>query len=250
MRIVTNAELAKRNRKIATMLFFASLIILISGFFVANGQLLGIDSLETFDPIIYVSVMPVVLLVGFTSTLISVRMTNLWVRQPRPEDVIQNNLKGLSKKSALYNYFHFPARHVLVCPQGIFVIITRFQDGRFTVKGDRWKTHRGFISQIFTIFRLDGIGNPTQEAQDAAAYIQSIVEGYDPDIKVQPLILFVDPRAELEIEDPVVPVLYGDPKREPSLKNYLRDIDKEENSGPENLAEFIQEFEDATLILE
>lgn len=248
MRIITNEKLVQRNKRIATWLFFISLAILFGGFFLANGQLLGIEALEQIDPEFYVTVMPFVLIIGFTATLVSVRMTNLWVRQPRPEDAIQFGLKGISNKSALYNYFHFPARHVLICPQGVFAIVTRFQEGKFSVKGDKWRTKRSFIGQFFSIFRADGILNPTREAEDARDFIQYIVEDYDPNIKVQPIILFVDPRVEVEIEDPTIPVLYADPKRTPNLKDFVRDFGKSEIlSDPKELAAFIDEFEAATL---
>lgn len=212
MRIVTNEALVKRNKKIATRLFFFSLAVLFLGFFVANGQLLGLSAAEEANPTLYFLAMPLVLAVGFSTTLISVRMTNLWVRQPRPEDAIQLNLKGLSSKSALYNYFHFPARHVLICPQGVFPIVTRFQDGKFSVNGSKWRTHRNPISQFFAIFRMDGIGNPTRDAEEAGNLIKFIVEDYDPEVPVQPLIVFVDPRAQITINDPDIPVLYTDRK--------------------------------------
>jgi hypothetical protein len=248
MQIVTNETLVKRNRKFATILFVFSMIILGIGFFVANGSLLGFNTIESTDPALYMLCMPAVLLVGFAATLASVRMTNLWLRPPHPEDAIQENLKGLSNKSRLYNYYHFPARHVLICPQGIFVIVTRFQDGRFAVKDDKWKTHRSFIGRTFSLFRLDGLGNPTRDALQAAEFIRNITEGYDPDLMVQPLIMFISPRAEVEIEDSTVPVLYADPKTKPNLKEHLRDIQKAKNmQGPKDLEDFIEEFEAATL---
>lgn len=247
MRIVTNEDLVKRNRKIATLLFFFSMIILGVGFFLANGSLLGLD-LDEMDPSIYLLFMPLVLLVGFVSTLISVRMTNLWLRVPRPEDAIKENLKGLSNRSRLYNYFHFPARHVLVCPQGVFAIVTRFQDGRFSVTEDKWKTHRSPLSRIFSIFRLDDLGNPSREARSAAAYIRNITEEYDPDLTIQPLIIFTSPKAEIQIDSPIIPVLFADPKAKPNLKDYLREVQKSGSiKGPEDLEDFVEEFEAATL---
>ena len=50
---------------------------------------------------------------------------------------------------------------------------------------------------------------------------------------VYPLIVFVDPRADLEIIDPTVPVLYATPKKEPSIKSFLRDIQVEEEEPEE-----------------
>ncbi|GAB4322584.1 MAG: hypothetical protein Kow00117_11400 [Phototrophicales bacterium] len=248
MRIVTNEALVKRNRKIATRLFFFSLGVLILGFFLANGNLLGLIPEDAIDPQVYMLFMPVVLLVGLVTTLISVRMTNLWIRVPRPEDAIAEGLKGVSSKNVLYNYFHFPARHVLITQQAIFPIVTRFQDGKFTVKGKKWRAHKGPIVTIFTLFRLDGIGNPFLEAEQAKKYLEYIIEDYDKTIPVQPLVVFVDSRAQLEIEDPIYPVLYADSKKTPSLKNYLKEFGEniEQLSG-KNREEFLEEFEAATL---
>lgn len=249
MRIVTNEELVEKNKKFATRLFFFSLAILILGFFTANGQLLGISALENINESVYLLVMPIVLMVGFISTMVSVRMTNLWVRQPRPETVIPEGLKGLSNKSALYNYFHNPVKHVLIAPQGVFVIVTRFQDGKFSVDNDKWRSHKGVVSSFFTFFRLDGIGDPTAEAQQAANFIRYYVEDYDEDLEVQPLVVFVDPRAEIEIGAVTIPVLYADPKKKPNLKDYMKDYRQKHGDYFDNqeLTDFIEEFEEATV---
>lgn len=248
MRVVTNEPLVEKNKTWATRLFFFSLAVLFGGFFIANGQLLGLNIVDEIGTDLYLLLMPLVLAVGFTTTVISVRMTNLWIRQPRPEEVIKEGLKGISNKSGLYSYHHLPARHVLVCPQGLFVIVTRFQEGQYGVKGSRWRTFRNPISRLLSIFRFDGIGNPTVEAQQAAEYVRFLVEDYDPDLHPQPLIVFTDPRAEIKIEDPDVPVLYADSKKEPSLKSYIKGLDKSPSLGePDQLDQFIQEFEAVTL---
>lgn len=244
MRIETNEKLIKRNKQIATYLFLFSMTILIGGFFIANGQAFGIEALQNFSDALYLLVMPIVLIVGMTSTLFSVRMTNLWVRMPRPENVIEGGLKGIGKKAVLYNYYHFPARHVLIAPQGVFAIITRYQDGSFTVEGDRWKTHRSALNRLFSIFRLDGIGNPTQDALQAAAHVQRIFQSIGINAPVQPLIIFVDPRAKLELKSSQVPVLFADSKLFPNLKDYLKDIPKDQQSPLS--AEAIDRFDEIT----
>lgn len=224
MRIVTNQKLVKRNSRIAQYLFFFSLGILFLGFFFTNQQLFGIkaDSPDTEQLLLWLP--SLVLPIGLISTLFSVRMTNLWVRRPRPEDALSENLKGLSNKSVLYNYYHFPARHVLICPQGVFAIITRFQDGKFSIDGEKWRSHKSGINRFFSLFRLDGIGDPYAEAQRAVNRVQQKLAPIAPDVEVKPLIIFVDPRARLDIHDPLVPILYADDKSEPNLKDYLRDL--------------------------
>jgi hypothetical protein len=186
-----------------------------------------------------------VLPLGILTSLFSVRMTNLWIREPRPERAIQEGSKGLSNKSVLYNYHHLPARHVLVCPQGVYAITTRFQDGEYTVNGDQWVSHGGPFSGIMRLIRRDGIGNPTQDAFKNVAHVQKLLEPVASFVTVRPLIVFVDPRATLHIEKTDVPILFADPKQQPNLKNFLRDVPQEDRQSltPEQ----IEAFEAATL---
>lgn len=250
MRIVTNQELIRKSRRIATWLFFISMIILIFGFFVANGQVFGLIPEEDIITV-YTIVTPLVLLAGFMTTLTSVRMTNLWVRIPRPEIVIPEGLKGIHgrNKTSLYNYYHLPARHVLITPQGIFPLVTRFQDGKFTVTGDKWKSHKGVISSFLSLLRLDGIGNPNQDVDVAQKYVQHLIEDYDGTIPIYPVIVFVDPRAQVEINDPAIPVVYADNKRSPNLKEYVQSFGNEpiEQFAGDGLQDFINEWEASTL---
>jgi hypothetical protein len=225
MRIETNLRLAHRNRRIAHFLFFFSMAVLIGGFIVANTQLTATDQESpTFALSLFLPW--VVLPIGFICTILSVRMTNLWVRKPRPEEAIRDGLKGISKKSVLYNYYHFPARHVLIAPQGVFAMTTRFQEGKFRVEGDKWTTPSGFFGAFMRFFRRDGIGDPTRDALKAAAYVKSLLdkkpEGAG--IEVQPLIIFVDPRANVEIVNPTVPVLFANENQKPNLRDYMRDL--------------------------
>jgi hypothetical protein len=223
MRIETNLRLAQRNRRIAHFLFFFSMAVLIGGFIIANTQL---TSTDRESPVFALSLfLPwVVLPIGFICTILSVRMTNLWIRKPRPEEAIRDGLKGISKKSVLYNYYHFPARHVLIAPQGVFAMVTRFQEGKFRVDGDKWTTPSGFFGGFMRFFRRDGIGDPTQDALKAAAYIKSLLDKKTQGIEVQPLIIFVDPRANVEIVNSSVPVLYANENQKPNLRDFMRDL--------------------------
>jgi hypothetical protein len=246
MRVETNEKLVKRNRQFAQGLFFASLAILIGGFILTNQPLFNPN--QPMDESLLYLVPSVILPIGLVMTLASVRMTNLWIKQPRPEIVIREGLKGVSNKSVLYNYYHFPARHVLICPQGVFAIVTRFQDGGHKVEGDKWSSRKSFMGRLLTIMRLDGIGNPTQDAIEAAKHVQKLIDPIMPDVQVQPLIIFIDPRVQLEINDPTVPVLYPSEKQEPNLKDYLRSSKEKRkvNTNPQLLA-LQQAFEEATL---
>lgn len=240
MRVETNKKLARRNRQYAQYASLIGLGMLILGLFI-NFQLLSSE-----DVVLSTAVPFAILLVTIISTTVAVRLNNNWARLPRPENALRDGLKGMSNKAVLYNYHHNPVRHVLIAPQGVFAITTRFQDGNFEVNGDRWKTKRGVLGRLTSLLRFDGIGEPTLEAQAHAAKLAKKLEPIAPDVPVQPLIVFTSPRVNVVIEDPVVPVLHADPKVQPSLKNYMRDVLKD-GGYPTLTQEQIDAFEEATL---
>ncbi|NDJ60580.1 MAG: NERD domain-containing protein [Chloroflexi bacterium] len=223
-------------------MFFASLGVLILGFLVTSQPLAESEE----DVNLVLALLPALVLpTAVVMTMVSVRMTNLWVRPPRPEEVIAQGLKGISNKSVLYSYYHFPARHVLIAPQGVFAIVTRFQDGRIFNEGDRWRVRKNPLVRLLSVFRLDNVGNPTFDALRAAQILQAKLAPIAPDIEVQPLIVFVDPRVQLQVNEPTVPVLHADPKHTPNLKTYFRDAAREKR--PTLTPEQITAFEEATL---
>jgi hypothetical protein len=242
MRVETNVNLVRRNRKIAQYLFFGSFGVPLIGLLLINQQAAN----PSTGSLIVGFIIPLLVLpLAYAITLISVRMANQWVRAPRPEDAIPQGLKGIGNKAVLYNYFHLPARHVLIAPQGVFAIVTRFQDARFTVDGEHWTTHRSGIGRAFSLFRMDNIGNPTQDARRAAEHVKKLLEPIAPDVPVQPVIVFTDPRANVEIISTDVPVVYAAPKRDPGFKDYVRGVGAERR--PMLTPEQIAAFEEATL---
>ncbi len=242
MRVETNERLAHRNRQIAQYLFFATFGVLILGLVFLNTQ---VSSVAEGNALLITLAQTAILPIAFITTIASVRMTNLWVRQPRPEIIIREGLKGLSNKSVLYNYYHFPARHVLICPQGVFAIITKFQDGVYHVEGDRWQTRKNILSRVLGLFRFDGVGNPTAEAIRAADHIEKLLESIAPDVEVQPVIIFVDPKAEVIAVNSTVPVVYPVGKRSPVFRDLIRDVGKENRNTL--TAEQIAQFDEITL---
>ncbi len=225
MRTEVNDKLVERNRRIAQYLFFFSFAVLIGAFIITNQQ--AFNPSADLDSTLVILLPSLVLPIGLVTTLVSVRMTNLWVREPRPEKALKNGLKGLSNKSVLYSYFHIPARHVLISPQGVYAITALFQDGVYTVEGDKWSTHGSALSTFTRIFRRDGIGNPNTEAQRAVEHLQKLLQPIAPGVEVKPLIIFTDPRARVTITNPTIPVLYADSDLKPNLKDFMRDVPRD-----------------------
>ncbi len=221
MRVVINTKLADRNRSIATYLFIATFVLLIGGFIFINQSLFtGETSIDSVTLLLQVLILPI----AFVLTIISIRMTNLWARRPRPEDVILEGLKGLSKKSVLYHYYHFPTRHLLISPQGVFAIVTRWHEGNYSVSNDVWRTKANPLSRTLSSLRMDGIGNPSLEAKRAAEHAQKLLAEYAPNMVVQPLVVFISPKAQVEVSEEGVSIAFADGKQKPSLKDFMRDV--------------------------
>jgi hypothetical protein len=234
MRNVLNKKRVKRNRRLATITFLLTFAVLVGGFIVINLPLFT----DTPATGLFVLLQALLLPVAFILTITSVRLTNHWARQPYPNEAINEGLKGLSKKSVIYHYYHSPTEHLLIAPQGIFAIVTRWHSGEHTNEGSNWKTKRSFLGRFASLIRMDGIGNPTLDAQRAAEHAQKVLQKAVPDaeIEVTPLIVFIDPKAELEIEDPDVAVLYADDKSEPSLSEYMRELNRQQKEDMQQKA--------------
>ncbi|MCA9913769.1 MAG: hypothetical protein KC496_10490 [Anaerolineae bacterium] len=251
MRIELNKKRVTRNRRLATITFLLTLGVLVAGFIVINLPLFTGELPSNFFVLLQLILVPL----AFLLTVTSVRLTNNWARQPYPDEAINEGLKGISKKSVVYHFYHAPAEHVLIAPQGVFAIVTRWHKGYHTNQGSDWRTKRSALGRVANIIRMDGIGNPTQDAQRAASHVEKLLNKIVPDaeIDVTPLVVFLDPKAELELEDPEVEVLYASDKSEPSLTAYMRELNRQQKENMQEKArlplsdEQIAAFEAQTL---
>lgn len=213
MRVVTNEALIRRYRTISQVLFFISLAGMGIGFFYTWTSPASSSQLSCM-------MLPAL----FLMTLTSVRLANTWIREPRPANVLSEALKGLGQKYTLFNYL-LPAHHVLIGPEGVYVLHAVWQDRPFSVTGSKWSGDGGLLRRLNGYLRQDLIGNPFAEAQFEAQQVQKLLAKLAPStqVEVQPLVVFVHPNAQVAIQDPVYPVLYADDKKSPSLRDYLRD---------------------------
>lgn len=236
MRVYLNEQRLKRNRQLATILFVSSLVILFGGLLISY----TVSAANYALMLIPLVAMPV----GLVTTWWSVRLTNQYVRKPHAEDVLQAAFKGAGAHSVAYHYL-FKANHVLVCPQGVYAIVARFQDGVFRVRGETiYKIgSRNPIGGFMTAMRQEQMGSPIREAQIAAADLQSQLDaalaetesGTSLDVVVQPVVVFTSNKADLDIQDdPPIPVVLAEAKpKRPSLKVMLRSERAERTELPE-----------------
>jgi hypothetical protein len=206
MRVTTNTAMISRRRRLGTYATFAGLGILLAGM------------IASFRPgntwSIWISLGSLVL--GFALAQYGNYSLRRWGRTPRPDEVVETALKGFDDRFHYYAW-SLPIPYVLLSPNGVYSFTLRDQTGQISVTGSEWHSKLSLM-RIFLWFQ-EGLGNPTREALENAERLRQWILKEAPgfDVPVQPAIMFIDPRAQLTITDPTVPVL--EPK---GLKKWLR----------------------------
>ena len=158
-----------------------------------------------------------VMLVGLIVLNVGTAVGGKWMRQPRGDQILDKALKGLDHGSRLYNYL-LPVDHVLLSPAGLFVLTLKTQDGQIIGQGEKWQRRLNLLGSISALFETK-LGNPSRQARKEVAKVQSWLHARLPDaeVPVHPVIVFVNPKAQLRLEELTVPAL-----RLADLKAYLR----------------------------
>lgn len=210
MRIITNTPFIMKRARLARYVSYAGLAILGGGF---------VTSLVQPDLIIWAYV---TLPIGVILANIGIYLANRYLRQPRPDQALDQALKGLNDQYTIYHYM-LPASHVLVTPRGVHLFIVKFQPGTFIVEGERWQQRQGCFARLLRLFGQEGIGNPTREAHAETEALRRYLAGHAPglDVPIEPIIVFTHPQAEVTITSPTVPVVLAK-----KLKPYLRSLER------------------------
>lgn len=211
MFIVTNDKLVKRNRLIAQVTMIGGLVVLIGGMVVS------------FQMPEQISLSFGALLVGFILSQVGIYFSNRWGRRPRPDELLNQALKGLDQKYRLYHY-ETPAAHLLVGPAGIWALFLYHQRGTITFEKGRWRQKGGgLMMNYLKIFAQEGIGRPDLEIQSEISGLKRHLEKYlaaEQIPEIQAAMVFTNDRVELKIDEeanpPAITVTLG------KLKELLR----------------------------
>jgi len=212
MRHIVNERKFKVARAIATGASVSGVILLIASL------VLPILRSDVFfgPPSLFV-------ITGLALSLIGIRMANKWLRPPLAHHSLGDGLRGLGKQAVAYHYY-LPARHVLVCQHGVFTLTVVPIRVTASVNKDRWRRRENILRRLVALFRQESLSDPTIVATLDAARLQRWLDRRIPghNVTVQPVVVFTNERAYVEIGKVSVPVLYAD-KRKPSLKQWIRE---------------------------
>lgn len=226
MIIVRNEKLIKRNTQIGKYSGIIAIAILGGGMYL---------SFQYQDQVIYSMV---ALILGFILSQVGIFYTNRFGRSPRPDQELDNALKGLDDQYVLYHY-QSPVDHLLIGPAGIWILFPHLIKGKiiFDDKKGRWKKIGGNIYLKF--FAQDSIGNPDQDIDSAIKRLQKGL-GNIPDFElpvIKSALVFTNELAEVDAENAPYPTLHAR-----QLKKVIRKEAKGDTPLPIPVLNTVQDF--------
>ena len=140
----------------------------------------------------------------------------------RPDEMLERNLKGLDDKFAFFSQ-SLPASYLLAGPNGITIFALRSDKGKVIVNGNQWK-EPFTLTRFFTFFAREGVGSPDQDIEAQKEKLRTLLAQGDSfaEVPMDGAALFLNPQIELQITDPVIPVLKPE-----QVKDYVRGRVKE-----------------------
>ena len=221
MNIIRNDKMIRRNARIATFTTILSIAVLLGGtFWFFRFKTTGIPLF-------------VILLLGIGLSQIGMYYTKKFARKPRPDELIDQALKGLDNKYTLYHY-RSPVSHLLVGPSGVWILEPKDQAGTIKFSNGRWKQKGGNL--YMKIFAQESLGRPDLEILGDLDRMQQFFQKNLPEESVPSLnsaLVFSNPRAILDIpeeENPPAETVYIQ-----KLKDLVRKSGKEKSLSLEKV---------------
>ena len=184
MRQYIDSAKVKRNARLARVLSFGGLAVM------------GLGLLISFRPQYRIDLVLGLFLVGILASQVGLPMRNRWDRRPRIDEILDGALKGLDQRFAIFHY-SLGARHVLICPGGVFAVIPRVEDGVIKYSDGSWirtTTKSGLFRRAGTR-RIRGI------EREVAAEVDRASSQLNLPFAVRPLIVFLHAGAEMEVRE-------------------------------------------------
>ena len=226
MNIVRNEKLIQRNSQIAKFTMLGGLLVLGGGMII---------SFRYQDQ---VALSLGALLVGFLLSQIGIYFSNRWGRRPRPDELIDQSLKGLDNKFMLYHY-STPVQHLLVGPSGIWILLPYYQRGTIGFKNGRWQQRGGNL--YLKLFAQESLGRPDLEMMAEMDSLQKFLSQKLPDgavPQIQAALVFFNPKVVIDIPED------ADPPAETVTIGKLKELVRKPAKGKGLAAEKVKTVQD------
>ncbi len=160
--------------------------------------------------------------VGIFGSQFGMLYYNRWGRHPRTDEIIDDALKGLDGRFSLFHY-KLGTNHALISPAGVYALVPRWEQGEISFHDGKWF----FYQEKGGLFRragertLRGVAPNTGAEVDALAYAIKKRLGKPEAVPVQPILVFMHPRASVKVKG--APMLGVHVKK---LKETIRQLPK------------------------
>ncbi|HET7376512.1 MAG TPA: hypothetical protein VFK30_07380, partial [Anaerolineae bacterium] len=140
---------------------------------------------------------------------------------------------------ALYQYTS-PAGNVMLTPNACIVFAIKLQTGKIEYRNGKWRQQVGAFKRFFGWMTQESLGNPTRDSQVEVDSVRRFLAKKlpDQDVPVQSVIVFGDPKAEVNAADSPVPAMHAK-----KLKEWLRNRAKSGGLTPELRSQLADVFE-------
>ena len=213
MKVTTNEALIEQRSKWAKRLAPLTMLFLIGGLIT---NFMSVKNPDLFRPTL------ILLALGFVSAIFRSHLVNSWVKEPRGDQVLSQVLKKFGNDYLLFNYTS-PVPHVLLAPDGLYIVVVKNHGDQITVDGRKFK-RKFTASRLLRMFADEGLGSPVGEGEGKMSKLNKYLRAQMPEEtipEIKPLILFTNKKVQLTINNPAVPVLTTN-----KLKTFFRDEGK------------------------
>lgn len=173
----------------------------------------------------------IALFFGWMLSQIGIYLGNRYVRDPRPDEVLDEVLRKVARNGRIYHYL-LPAAHVLLIPSGIIVFVPKYQMGTISVDGEKWSQTGLGLRRFFGQERL---GNPSREAALSVEAIASYLNKNAPSVDEVPIgamiVFTAKGTKDLDLKKSNIPAMHFT-----KVKGYLRQQKREQSISEEDFA--------------
>jgi hypothetical protein len=213
-----NERMIRRNARLGKILTFGGMAVLVLGLILSVAYPAQINAVLG------------IALVGVLSSQFGMVLYNRWTRRPRMDEILDDSVKGLDGRYALFHYT-LNSPHVLASPAGVYALVPRMDEGEVGWQDGKWTLtrtgRRGTKTRV-----LRGIDGAAQTEADAAA---SVLAKKLPDTtlpRVVPMLVFFHPKTTVRAKQAPLLAVHGK-----KLKETLRQLPKGPGFSPEQLKE-------------
>jgi hypothetical protein len=187
----------------------------------------------SFQERIITNTLLIVTLIGMLLSQYGIFLDNRWGKHPRIDEVLDQALKGLDSRYAIFHY-ELGANHVLIAPSGCYALVPVSQDGEITYDGTKWWQTRLRRGKEKKRALKNLTADATFEMRALNKALQKKLNGQElPEVKS--ILVFLHPDAKVSVEDPPIPAIYVK-----KLKSSIRKFDRAQTLDEEKISDLAE----------